>query len=263
MMNALRTETENPGATHKLVCGCDILSQNSQSSRGHYDSFGNQVRRVMGATPKLVWGCGLNRHPQYKNTSRLNPYRYAAREWLSLDWSASSALGLSDNRARFYDPTLASFLQEDPLWNSNPYTYVGNNPLNFVDPHGLAKQVVDIEKQIDMTIKLREMWNNIVDKLSLPDFIKYSVEREDVAEALVSGIAGLASPISFSGFTKHGLEQAVKRKVPMSDMLDAIKKPVEVTYRESNDTFRFVGNKVTVVLNRDGKVVTIWSKGAK
>jgi len=127
----------------------------------------------------------------------------------------------------------------------------------------LAKQVVDIEKQIDMIIKLREMWNNIVDKLSLPDFIKFSVEREDVAEALVSNIAGLASPISFSGFTKHGLELAVKRKVSMSDMLDAIKKPVEVTYRESNDTFRFVGNKVTVVLNRDGKVVTIWSKGAK
>jgi len=255
MMNALRTETENPGATHKLVCGCDILSQNSQSNRGHYDSFGNQVRHC-DAPAAETSGSAFK-------LARLNPYRFAAREWLDLDWSASSALGLSDNRARFYDPTLASFLQEDPLLNSNPYTYVGNNPLNFVDPHGLAKQVVDIEKQIDMIIKLREMWNNIVDKLSLPDFIKFSVEREDVAEALVSNIAGLASPISFSGFTKHGLELAVKRKVSMSDMLDAIKKPVEVTYRESNDTFRFVGNKVTVVLNRDGKVVTIWSKGAK
>jgi len=62
--------------------------------------------------------------------------RHAAREWLSLDWSASSALGLSDNRARFYDPTLASFLQTDPLWNTNPYTYVGNNPVDFIDPLG-------------------------------------------------------------------------------------------------------------------------------
>jgi hypothetical protein len=28
--------------------------------------------------------------------------RYAAREWLSLDWSAATALGLSDNRARLF-----------------------------------------------------------------------------------------------------------------------------------------------------------------
>ena len=65
MMNALRTETDNPGATHKLVCGCDILSPNSQSSRDHYDSFGNQVRHcnapaaeTSGSPFKLtdIWG---------------------------------------------------------------------------------------------------------------------------------------------------------------------------------------------------------------
>ncbi|HOC94086.1 MAG TPA: RHS repeat-associated core domain-containing protein [bacterium] len=101
------------------------------ASSYHYDSFGNQVRHcdapaaeTSGSTFKLA---------------RLNPYRFAAREWLSLDWSATSALGLSDNRARFYDPTLASFLQEDPVWNSNPYTYVGNNPLDFSDPDGENK----------------------------------------------------------------------------------------------------------------------------
>ncbi|HOY64519.1 MAG TPA: RHS repeat-associated core domain-containing protein [bacterium] len=129
MMNALRTETDNPGATHKLVCGCDFLSPKTQSSRARYDSFGNQVRHCDAPAAETSAAA------PYK-LARLNPYRYAAREWLSLDWSASSALGLSDNRARFYDPTLASFLQEDPLWNSNPYTYVGNNPVGFIDPYG-------------------------------------------------------------------------------------------------------------------------------
>ncbi len=128
MMNAMRTETENPGATHKLVCGCDILSPNIQSNRGHYDSFGNQVRHCDASAPETAAA-------PFK-LARLNPYRYAAREWLSLDWSASSTLGLSDNRARFYDPSLASFLQEDPLWNTNPYTYVGNNPNFAKDPYG-------------------------------------------------------------------------------------------------------------------------------
>jgi len=129
MMNALRTETENPGATHKLVCGCDILSPKTQSSRGHYDSFGNQVRHCDAPAAETSAAA------PYK-LARLNPYRYAAREWLSLDWSATSSLGLSDNRARFYGPTLAFFLQEDPLWNTNPYTYVGNNPISRIDPDG-------------------------------------------------------------------------------------------------------------------------------
>ncbi len=42
--------------------------------------------------------------------------------------------------ARGYDPTLARFLQVDPLYDNypemSPYAYVGNNPLNAIDPDG-------------------------------------------------------------------------------------------------------------------------------
>ncbi len=42
--------------------------------------------------------------------------------------------------ARYYDPAISIFLSVDPLAedypNINPYTYVGNNPMNFVDPDG-------------------------------------------------------------------------------------------------------------------------------
>jgi RHS repeat-associated protein len=42
---------------------------------------------------------------------------------------------------RFYDPTLQRFLSRDPIGEAggiNLYGFVGNNPLNFVDPYGLA-----------------------------------------------------------------------------------------------------------------------------
>ncbi len=48
--------------------------------------------------------------------------------------------GLVYLRARFYDPTTAQFLTVDPEVNDTgtPYTYVGGDPLNDLDPSGLC-----------------------------------------------------------------------------------------------------------------------------
>ena len=40
-------------------------------------------------------------------------------------------------RARYYDPTMGRFLGRDPLMIGNRYSYVSNNPVNYVDPYGL------------------------------------------------------------------------------------------------------------------------------
>jgi RHS repeat-associated protein len=48
--------------------------------------------------------------------------------------------GLYFYRARYYDPTLARFISEDPLGLAggiNPYVYAGNDPVNNRDPFGL------------------------------------------------------------------------------------------------------------------------------
>jgi RHS repeat-associated protein len=61
-----------------------------------------------------------------------NSNMFTARTW-------DEAIGLYDYRARHYDPLIGRFLQEDPLRDSinmNFYNYVGNNPVNFIDPNG-------------------------------------------------------------------------------------------------------------------------------
>lgn len=48
--------------------------------------------------------------------------------------------GLNYNLHRTYDPSVGRYIEADPMgWaaGSNPYAYVGNNPLNRIDPYGL------------------------------------------------------------------------------------------------------------------------------
>ena len=67
-----------------------------------------------------------------------NPFTFTGREW-------DASTGLYYYRARYYDPALGQFLSPDPLpaaldepLGQNPYLYVRNQPLRFVDPLGLA-----------------------------------------------------------------------------------------------------------------------------
>ena len=61
-----------------------------------------------------------------------NPFQYTGRE--------NDETGLYYYRARYYSPELQRFISEDPIGlkgGINKYSYVGNNPVNFVDPLGL------------------------------------------------------------------------------------------------------------------------------
>ena len=47
------------------------------------------------------------------------------------------------NGARYYDPKIGRYLSPDPVGldaGLNPYTYVSNNPLRWIDPTGLAEE---------------------------------------------------------------------------------------------------------------------------
>lgn len=77
-----------------------------------YDAFGNLRSAVAGNTDAI---------------------RFTGRFW-------NEALGLYEMRARFFDPVLGRFTQEDPRGlrggDVNMYRYAGNNPLTHRDPSG-------------------------------------------------------------------------------------------------------------------------------
>ena len=65
-----------------------------------------------------------------KTEAVANPFQYTAGY---LD----SNTGLYKLGARYYDPTLGRFTQQDPSGQEvNLYAYAGNNPINNVDPSG-------------------------------------------------------------------------------------------------------------------------------
>lgn len=78
------------------------------------------------------FGCG-----QYDKTRIPNDFSYAGEAY-------EAETGLIYLRNRYYDPELGRFISADAEFGSktnpqslNPYTYVNNNPLNFIDPLGL------------------------------------------------------------------------------------------------------------------------------
>ncbi len=76
--------------------------------------------------------------------------------------------------------------------------------------------------------------------------------------------AGARLPGAISGFTRHGLNQAISRDgvgVASRAMLDAVKNPVSIA-GQSGGRFIFNGKNATVVLNEAGSVITTWARNS-
>jgi RHS repeat-associated protein len=92
-----------------------IDSSGNQLAKYLYDSFGNTIG---------MWG----------TLAAVNTYRFSSKE-------IDTRSGLYYYDERYYDPNYQRWLNPDPIQEQsgfNLYEYVGNNPVNWIDPLGLA-----------------------------------------------------------------------------------------------------------------------------
>jgi RHS repeat-associated protein len=98
----------------------------------HHDQSGS-TRLLTGSTGTVTGKCSYSSYgtPTCEGTAT-TPLGYDAQY-------TSTDTGLIYLRARTYDPATAQFLSRDPLAaiSGEPYSYAGDNPVNYSDPTGL------------------------------------------------------------------------------------------------------------------------------
>ncbi len=165
--NLIARESDGEKAIYRYNGHGDVIALNAPNgdmiAEYAYDEFGQVIEEQAApqATPMVDIDFSVEGSEEYdfpEDSIFDNPYRYAGYEYLD-------EVELYDLNARYYDPSIARFLTEDPYYNLGNrvmgvyeinvpnvysimqanvlYAYCGNNPVMFVDPLGLTGFVFD------------------------------------------------------------------------------------------------------------------------
>ncbi len=180
--------------------------------------------------------------------------------------------GLVRFGARDYDATTGRWTAKDPIrftgGDSNLFSYVVGDPVNFIDSTGNL-----VDTLVDIALIGYDLYRIVTDNL-IRGCDNLSVNLlalgADVGGLFIPGVAGLGIGVRSSqgavkavdkitGYTKHGLNQAIGREgvgVSPRAILDAVKNPQRVIER-TGGIVEYVGQAARVRLNEVGQVVTV------
>jgi RHS repeat-associated protein len=206
--------------------------------------------------------------------------------------------GLTYMQQRYYDPLAGRLLSIDPVTTDansgssfNRYAYAANNPYKYIDPDGrqeraaegfsaaMAKDPRSMEAfgpaAAVVTAVMAAPLAYELGMVALTNPVAVNSAVATLGEgAGVTGAAGapavagkeaVAVAGKITGYTKHGLNQAISRDggrgVSPTAILSAVKDPVKVT-EQAGGKVAYTGKDAKVVLNGDGKVVTVVPKNS-
>jgi len=128
----------------RYVYGLDLISATDKDGNQRYyfaDGLGSTVLTIAGQSPVQA--------PTYRydafgalrsGTASREPFLFTGEQYDARARGTNLNNGLYYLRARYYDQSIGRFLSQDPLPFGNRYPYVGNDPVNRVDPRGLSPE---------------------------------------------------------------------------------------------------------------------------
>jgi RHS repeat-associated protein len=134
--NIITEYLHGPGVDEPIA-----MIRNNQTYYYHADDLGSIIA-ITNSAGQVVQRYEYNSFGEItyqQDPNFVQPYTYTGREY-------DQESGLYYYRARYYDAKVGRFISKDPFrgylrrpQTQNRYIYVGNNPINYRDPLGLAR----------------------------------------------------------------------------------------------------------------------------
>ena len=146
----------------RYVYGSSKISQscNGKTQFYLYDSLGRNVCALIDSSGEMLSNYEYDSFGNVTQENRgiKNVYKYCSEQF-------DEETGLIYLRNRYYDPEIGRFISKDKNFGDlyspqtlNPYVYVENNPVNFVDPLGFAALSPEEKEQVILHVNARAGW---------------------------------------------------------------------------------------------------------
>ena len=129
-------EEPTEGAVTRYIRGYDLISSDSAAAKTYYHYTSDNLGSITHITDEDGNICNQYEYDAFgsfaiKEETIQNRFCYTGEQYDPI----TSQYYL---RARFYNPVIGRFLNEDTYYGDGPnlYTYCHNNPVNYVDPSG-------------------------------------------------------------------------------------------------------------------------------